>query len=128
MLLWTVYFWISALLVVGSAIARVYLYFTREIVTVYDLIESLVSVIAIVGLFGFAYQTPLATPAFWKVVWFFLVLTWIGSFFAAKNVEMIESVGLAKGSAIIALVSILGVPTLVGLFFYSFRSAILWDR
>lgn len=128
MLLWTIYFWVMAFLVGASAIGRVYLFFNREIVTTYDLIESLVSLVAIVGLFGFAYQTPIATPAFWKVVWIILMLTWIWSFFGAKNVEMIEKIGLAKGSAIFSLISMLAVPTLVGLCIYSFRSAALWSK
>ncbi|MEJ7701284.1 MAG: hypothetical protein WKF71_16795 [Pyrinomonadaceae bacterium] len=103
-----------ALLVGASAIGRVYLFFTREIVTVYDLIESLISLIAIVGLYGFAYQTPIITPIFWKIVWIALLLTWVWSLFGAKNVELIEKVGLAKGAAIISLISMLGIPTLVG--------------
>ena len=128
MLLWTIYFWLMALLVGASAIGRVYLFFTREIVTAYDLIESLISLVAIVGLFGFAYQTPIATPTFWKVVWILLMLTWIWSFFGAKNVEMIEKTGLAKGAAIFSLISMLAVPALVGLCIYSFRSATLCNR
>ncbi len=128
MLIWTIYFWLMALLVGASAIGRVYLFFTREIVTVYDLIESLISLIAIVGLYGFAYQTPIITPIFWKIVWIALLLTWVWSLFGAKNVELIEKVGLAKGAAIISLISMLGIPTLVGLCIYSFRSATLWNK
>ncbi|CAN5523825.1 hypothetical protein BH10ACI1_BH10ACI1_24920 [soil metagenome] len=128
MLLWTIYFWLMALLVGASAIGRVYLFLTREIVTAYDLVESLVSLVAIVGLFGFVYQTPIAVPTFWKVVWVLLVLTWVWSFFGAKNVEMIEKVGLAKGAAIFSVISMLAVPSLVGLCIYSFRSEALWSR
>ena len=128
MLIWTIYFWLMAVLVVLSAIERVYLFFTREIVTGYDLVESLISLIAIVGLYGFTYQTPIVTPTFWKFVWILLMLTWIWSFFAAKNAEMIEKFGLAKGAAIISLIAVLAVPTLVGLCLYSFRSAALWSK
>lgn len=128
MLFWTIYFWVMAILVGASAIGRVYLFFTREVVTAYDLIESLVSLVAIAGLFGFVYQTPIAIPEFWKVVWVVLMLTWIWSFFGAKNIEMIENIGLAKGSAIFSLISMLAVPTLVGLCIYSFRSANLWNK
>lgn len=128
MLGWTIYFWLIALLVGASAIARVYLFFTREIVTIYDLIESLISVIAIIGLYGFAYQTPLLNPTFWKIVWGLGMLIWIWSFFSAKNVEMIEQIGLAKGAAVFSLLSMLSVPVLVGLCLYSFRSAVLWSK
>ena len=126
--MWIIYFWLIALLVVVSAAARVYLYFTREIVTFYDLIESLISLVAIVGLYGFAYQTPLSATMFWKIVWFLLLLSWIWSFFGVKNIEMIEKVGLANGTAIFALTSMIGIPALVGLFFYSFRSENLWSQ
>lgn len=128
MLLWTIYFWLMALLVGVSAIGRVYLFFTRQIVTAYDLIESLTSLIAVVGLFGFAYQTPIAAPTFWKVVWVLLMLTWVWSFFGAKNVEMIEKTGLAKGATIFSLISMLAVPALVGLCIYGFRSEALWNK
>ena len=128
MLIWTIYFWLMALLVGASAIGRVYLFFTREIVTAYDLIESLISLIAMVGLYGFVYQTPIITPIFWKIIWIALLLTWVWSLFGAKNVELIEKIGLAKGAAIISLISMLGIPTLVGLCIYSFRSAALWNK
>ena len=114
-----------AVLIVVSAIGRVYLFFTREIVTGYDLVESLVSLIAIVGLYGFAYQTPIAAPTLWKVVWVLLMFTWIWSFFAAKNAEIVEKLGLAKGAAVITLIAVLAVPALVGLCLYSFRSTAL---
>jgi hypothetical protein len=90
MLIWIIYFWLIAILVGVSAIGRFYLFFTREIVTGYDLVESLISLIAIVGLYGFVYRTPIVTPTFWKVIWVLLMLTWIWSFFGAKNAEMIE--------------------------------------
>lgn len=128
MLIWIIYFWLIAILVGVSAIGRFYLFFTREIVTGYDLVESLISLIAIVGLYGFVYRTPIVTPTFWKVIWVLLMLTWIWSFFGAKNAEMIEKVGLAKGTAIFSLISMLAVPTLVGLCIYSFRSEALWSK
>jgi hypothetical protein len=128
MLIWIIYFWVVAILTGLSAIGRVYLFFTREIVTVYDLVESLIGVIAIVGLYGFAYQTPIATPVFWKIIWALLMLTWLWSFFAAKNAEMIDKVGLSKAAAILSLISMLAVPALVGLCIYSFRSTTLWNK
>lgn len=117
-----------AFLVGTSAVGRVYLFFTGKTVTVYDLSESLISSVAIVGLFGFVYQMPIATPTFWKAVWALLMLTWVWSFFGAKNIEMIEKIGLAKGSQIFSLITMLAVPTLVGLCIYGFRSEELWSE
>ena len=128
MFIWIIYFWLMALLVGLSAIGRVYLFFTAEIVTVYDLVESLISLIAVVGLYGFVYQKPIAARTFWKFVWILLLLTWIWSFFAAKNTEMIEKFGLAKGALIIILIAGLAVPSLIGLYLYSFRSVALWNK
>jgi hypothetical protein len=128
MLVWIIYFWLIAILVAASAIGRGYLYFRSETVKLYDLFESLVSIFAIIGLYGFAYQIPLLSATFWKIIWLLLVLTWLYSIFAAKNEELIENFGMAKASTIIALTSILGVPTLIGLAFYSFRSSNLWDN
>ena len=128
MLFWKIYFWLMAFLVGLSAIGRVYLYFTREIVTVYDLVESLISLIAIVGLYGFVYQKPLAAPLFWKFIWILLLLTWIWSFFSAKNAGMIEKFGFAKAALLITLIAGLAVPSLIGLYLYSFRSNALWNK
>ncbi|HEY8559207.1 MAG TPA: hypothetical protein VIL74_02305 [Pyrinomonadaceae bacterium] len=112
----------------ASAIGRGYLFFTHEIVTAYDLIESLISLAAIIGLYGFAYQTPIITPTFWKVIWVLLMMTWFLRFFGAKNVEMIEKVVSAKGAAIFSIFSTLAVPTFVGLCIYSFRSETLLSK
>lgn len=128
MLIWIIYFWITVILTGFSVIGRVYLFFTREAVTIYDLVESLIALIAIVGLYGFAYQTPIATPTFWKIVWILLMLTWLWSFFAGKNADMIDKIGLSKAAAVISLISMVAVPALVGLCLYSFRSATLWSK
>lgn len=128
MKIWIVYFWFIAILVAISAIGRIYLFAKRDAVTIFDLIESLISLVAIVGLYGFAYQMPLVSSLFWKMIWFLLLMTWLWSLFGAKNVEMIEKIGMANGTAVIALTSAIGIPTLVGLLFYSFRSDSLWNR
>lgn len=128
MLIWIIYFWLIAILVVFSAVGRIYLFFTSEAVKGFDLIESFISVTAIIGLYGFAYQTPVLNPMFWKIIWVLLTVTWLWSFFAVKNIELVDKVGLTKASAIVALTSVVGVPTLVGLFFYSFRSSTLWNN
>lgn len=128
MKIWIVYFWFIAILVAISAIGRIYLFAKRDAVTIFDLIESLISLVAIVGLYGFAYQMPLVSALFWKMIWFLLLMTWLWSLFGAKNVEMIEKIGMANGTAVIALTSAIGIPTLVGLLFYSFRSDSLWNR
>ncbi len=102
MLIWTIYFWLIAVLVVFSALGRIYLFFSSETVKVFDLIESFISVAAIVGLYGFAYQTPVLNPMFWKIIWVLLTVTWLWSFFAVKNIELVDKVGLTKASAIVA--------------------------
>ena len=126
MLIWKIYFWIAAVVTVLSAIGRVYLLTTRGVVTAYDLVESLIALVALVGLYGFAYQTPIAAPILWKFVFVLLTGTWLWSFFAAKNAAMIEKLGLGKGAAALAVISMLAVPALVALSFYGFRSTALW--
>ncbi len=102
MLIWIIYFWLIAILVVFSAVGRIYLFFTSEAVKGFDLIESFISVTAIIGLYGFAYQTPVLNPMFWKIIWVLLTVTWLWSFFAVKNIELVDKVGLTKASAIVA--------------------------
>lgn len=119
---WTLYFWVIAVLVIGTALARLYLYFRTEVVTAYDLVESGVSVVAIVGLYGYVYQTNYLAPIFWQFVWVLLLLTWFVSLGSGKNREMIKKIGAKKGIAVIAATTIIGLPTLVGLFIYGFLS------
>jgi hypothetical protein len=128
MIVWIIYFWFIAILVVLSAFGRVYLYFKSEAVRIYDLIESFVSVAAIIGLYGFVYQVPILSSGFWKVIWILITLVWLWSIFPAKNKELIEKFGMAKASMIIALTSVIGVPTLIGLAFYGFCSSGLWEN
>lgn len=119
---WTLYFWVIAVLVIGTALGRLYLYFRTEVVTAYDLVESGVSVVAIVGLYGYVYQTNYLAPIFWQFVWVLLLLTWFVSLGSGKNREMIKKIGAKKGIAVIAATTIIGLPTLVGLFIYGFLS------
>ena len=119
---WTIYFWLIAVLVIGSALGRLDLYFRSEMVNAYDLIESGISVVAIVGLHGYVYRASYLSPVFWKFVWFLLLLTWLASLGSRKNRELVEKIGAKKGIAIIAATSIIGMPTLVGLFIYGFLS------
>jgi hypothetical protein len=119
MLIWIIYFWIAAVIAVLSAVGRVYLFLACGIVTPYDLMESLVALFAVVGLYGFAYQTPIATPTLWKVAFVLLAGTWLWGFFAAKNSAMIDKLGMAKGGAALAIIQMLAVPGLVGLSLYT---------
>jgi hypothetical protein len=128
MIIWIIYFWFIAVLVVLSAFGRAFLYFKSEAVRIYDLIESLISITAIVGLYGFVYQVPILTADFWKVILILITLAWIWSIFSAKNKELIKKFGMAKASMIIALTSVIGIPTLIGLAIYGFRSSGLWEN
>lgn len=124
---WIVYFWIIAVLVVFTAIGRMYLYFRTDEVKPYDLVESAVSLAAIAGLYGYAFQTAYLLPLFWQIVWVALLVTWLASLRGRKNREMINKIGAGRGIAIITATSIIGFPTLVGLFCYGFLSGGLWN-
>ncbi len=125
---WIIYFWIIAVLVVFTLFGRIYLYFRTDAVTVYDLVESVISVVAIVGLHGYAYQSAYLSPLFWQIAWILLLITWLAGLKGRKNREMISKIGLKKGIAVILATTIIGLPTLAGLFIYGFLSGKLWGN
>jgi hypothetical protein len=125
---WIIYFWIIAVLVVFSALGRIYLYFRTDEVKFYDLVESVISLVAIAGLHGYVYQSAYLSPFFWQIVWTLLLVTWLASLRGRKNREMIRKIGVKKGVAVIAATTIIGFPTLVGLFAYGFLSNSLWNN
>lgn len=124
---WIVYFWIIAILVVVSALGRVFLYFRPDQVKFYDIVESVISIAAIAGLHGYVYQSAYLSPFFWQVTWILLLAAWLASLRDQKNGEMINKIGLKKGIAVIAVTAILGFPTLLVLFAYAFLSKSLWN-
>ncbi len=124
---WIIYFWIIAVLVVFTLLGRIYLYFRTDEVKFYDLVESAISLVAIAGLHGYAYQSPYLSPFFWQIVWILLLVTWLASLGGRKNREMINKIGVNKGVVVIMATTIIGIPTLVGLFSYAFLSSGLWD-
>ena len=82
---WIMYFWIIAALVTFSALGRIYLYFRTDRVKVYDLVESAISLVAIVGLHGYVYQSTYLSPLFWQIVWVLLLVTWLASLGVEKT-------------------------------------------
>ena len=127
MLLWVVYFWVVAVAIVLSAIGRIYLYFARgDVVTVYDIAESLLALSALVGLYGFAYQSPVASPGVWKAMFALLVAAWLWNLVAPKSQVIVDKFGAGKGGAALSALLMLAVPELVGIYLYGFRSQALW--
>ena len=125
---WIIYFWIIAILVVFTALGRIYLYFRTDEVKFYDLVESAISLVAIAGLHGYVYQSAYLSPFFWQIAWTLLLVTWLASLRGRKNREMINKIGVKKGVAVILATTIIGFPTLVGLFNFAFLSYRLWDN
>ena len=127
MLIWVVYFWVVAVATVLSALGRLYLYFTRGgVVTAYDLVESILALSALGGLYGFAYQSPVGTPAVWKAMFALLVAAWLWNLAAPKSQVIVDKFGAGKGGAALAALLMLAVPEIVGLYLYGFRSQALW--
>ena len=123
---WLVYVWAFSVVLVLSAVGRVFLLYKRpDVVSRLDIYEAFFSLIAIPALFGFAYQKPYGIRFFWIV--FCVVLSAFSAyqFFTPKMRKLYQKGWLISGGTI-GLQTIIGFPALWALFRYSFFEAWLW--
>ena len=120
--LWRFLFWFSALLMSLALIGFPHI----ENTTVFDYIDFVVSSIATVGLFGFAYQKPISSIVFWR--WFFYGSAIEGLFYSLVlpftglpryGEEMAFDGGYLTELVYMALI-------LVALYRYAYRSPAAW--
>jgi hypothetical protein len=67
-LLWRVFFWISAVLM-----TLVMAFMPFEILSLFDAIDLLMSIVGTVGLYGFAYYKPVGNVVFWRYFFYFVL-------------------------------------------------------
>ena len=73
---WKVFFWISA---VGMLLVLISIPLFKSLST-FDYADILLSVIGVVGLFGFAYQKPIGSIVYWR--YFFYVVLFESLFYS----------------------------------------------
>jgi len=90
------------------------------------------TIIGVMGLFGYAYKRRILKPDFWKY-YFFVTVVWqfpYGFYFFKNEVELIEFMNQNPIAAIIIAVICFGIclPAYIAIYLYGFRSKDLWDR
>jgi hypothetical protein len=118
-MVWKIYFWVLTVLLVVLYVLTL----SSSDVAVYYYLDVPVSVLGLVGLYGYAFKKRLVHANFWKV-WFIIVVLW-DIFFnlvlpARALIEMQDIIVLVICGAII-------IPEYVALYLYGFRSRALWS-
>lgn len=120
---WKIYFWFL-LVVVG-------LLFGASLVLGLDMIKILdspVSLIALAGLFGFAYQKTIGGSIFWKV-WLPFVVVWdIFVNFLWNGVSGLYDLSTLEIAFVIAIFYLLFLGEYVALYLYGFCSPKIWSK
>ncbi len=123
---WLIYVWAFSVILVLSALGRVFLFFKRpDVVSRLDIYEAFVSLIAIPALFGFAYQKPHGFRIFWIIFCVALSSFSIYQFFTPKMKKLYRK-GWLVSTGTIAFQTTIGFPALWALFRYSFFETWLW--
>jgi hypothetical protein len=97
----------------------------------FDVVDMIVTLVAMVGLFGFAYRRRLANAVFWRrwlpiqVAWDIVVVVFLAQIGLAHQVP-----GAGERSATFDLTVqlVFLLPLYIALFRYGFRSPELWDH
>lgn len=122
-LYWRIYFWFLAVVVgflFGGSITQG--------LTVIKLVDVPVSLIALAGLFGFAYQKPLWISAFWKV-WLPFTVVWdTFANFLRNGVSGLHDLSTIEIAFVVAVFYLLFLGEYVALFLYGFRSEGIWSK
>jgi WD40 repeat protein len=123
---WKIYFWALAGLLL---IAFFRLFYTGP--TMWEIMDLVISTLAIAGLYGFAHRKQLIRKSFWKV-WVFVIVSWD----IAYNIVLTGLLGVTSqgqvaqelGLSCIGLSLLVLVPMYVALYLYGYRSDSLWTQ
>lgn len=117
---WKIYFFIlTGLLLVLYAIT-----FSGPLEGVLHYLDVPISMVALLGIYGYAFKRPIGHYNLWKI-WFFVIVLWDGFYnlipFKAAVFQPSDLVAILIGYGII-------IPGYVALYLYGFRSQSLWER
>jgi hypothetical protein len=120
---WRVFFWISAVLM-----SLVLSFMSFELLSPFDWIDVLVSVIGTVGLYGFAYYRPVASVVFWRYFFYIVLIESLVYTFVlpVMGVEQYGQVVNFDGSFLLG-VFYLGFY-LAALNAYAYKRPFIWQR
>jgi len=122
-ILWKVYFWFLTVVVLALLGGSI-----MQGVTAIKIVDIPISLVALAGVFGFAYQKSVLTGVFWKA-WLPVVILWdIFANFVWDGRAQMEGLGLLDIIVVVAFFYLLFLPGYIALYQYGFRSERIWNR
>ena len=117
---WKIYFCIlTGLLLVLYAIT-----FSGSVMGVVHYLDVPISLVALVGVYGYAFKRPIGHHNFWKI-WFCLIVLWD----AFYNLVLPEPAVFQPADLVAILIGYgIIIPGYIALYLYGFRSQRLWER
>jgi hypothetical protein len=123
---WKIYFWLFTVVTAGSAIGRFLLFRkSRKVVTPYDLVEAVIGILLLPGLYGFAYGHAIGIQFVWEAAAIFSIGNSVAHFFRPK-MRLLAAKGWQVVLGVATVELALGLPALYALFRYAFLSPVIW--
>ncbi len=119
-------FWKIYAIVMTVILLIAYFFTFRYGMQTLDYVDLPVSIIALIGVYGFAFRIRLISYWIWRV-WLLVVLGWNGYYnFYDALISVPEYSPFILTGMVLAFVVL--VPEYIALFLYGFRSSSLWDK
>ena len=120
---WKIYFVIFSLLLLF-----VYYGLLSKGITIYDSADIAISLIALTGLFGYAFTKKIHSQTLWRI-WLFVIVIW-DLFY---NIYLTAILGVAQGGETCNITEILIgfifiFPEYIALYKYGYKSTALWKN
>jgi hypothetical protein len=118
---WKIYFFILLFLLLFSYADIMY-----KVATFFDYADIIISLIALLGLFGYSFQRKIYARKLWST-WFIVIIIWD----VVHNMFITKLLGLAQnniqfGLAEYLLGMLIVLPEYIALYLYGYKSTDLW--
>jgi len=122
-----VYFWVFATVIILSSIGRVYTLIKSSSnsdvkVSLYDLFESAVGVLGVVGIYGYLNNLEFGHKLLWQGVFILLIVTSIYSLIKPVNKLAYKKIGKVKSIILFGGMLMFSIPATYMLGLYAFYS------
>jgi len=118
---WKIYFFILSFLLLIA-----YFDIFRSGATLFDFVDVIISLIALLGLFGYSFQRKIYNVRLWRT-WLFVIVIWD----VVYNLLLTHTVGVAQIQIKLSLVEymltmLIILPEYIALFLYGYKSPNFW--
>ena len=124
-LVWKIFFWFN----IAVAMLLPLAFFMFEAIEIIDIVDLIIYPFTLVALFGYAYTKKIFTKKLWEILAIIYPLWFIFYEFTAPFALGMPSYGEAQQLDMWILLSfVFGIPTILCLYFYSFKSSEVWHK